>query len=721
MINQEKVKSGFDVEALFGERYLTYILLTALDAGVIPLKAEIEDPHLIIKVFERNETFRLYEADPSPGGEFPDRNGNAFDTEILFGHPLGADLRIHVVLSVEQVGVRTVPFVPIDLFVTLAVPLERDPDGALIDAGLAIHVVDLDSPAFLLTEDDGVTPLIKKEDVLPKVQEIVDGTIDISGTSNFKRVEAIALHKHPADDDHPAALGFYLNVRLRTGDQETDFKDSRGSVDDALNFLPDGEDIAFASRPGLYTVVAEDAFHRTAFKTDLGTFEHALRPDMFNPKSKRIGTVHSVSVSQINQNGTPVNGLRITVEAEYEPDPDVNPDVTFTIDIVPTIGDDGLLHWSTNLDVSVDALFEFLTLFAFAWLSIMFGGFAGVLFLGLIVSGEIGAGIYLSDHYQEKVAKRADATLTDVILDRLKIQRRRWDPFFTTIHEVVIKPSQAEFNNKGFLLSGKAFVGREAEALDSVVIRDETRDSDFNLTGLRYRVDDFADIQKDLAGFAPGVLRRDYAQSDPNEPELYDLTFDQIRERFNDKDGPLLFKNIPYFPARVHLFEHKIEQILCISALEIAGVQRDLRTAFSDRKYAEIKTNDGDAILEQVRTDLSANGATPTDDEIEAEVEARIQGKLSEIMRSYNDSLAIQLARDLRPLLRFDVSPVELAELRDRQILTLDEVDSVQERLIEHRHRRYLRDHPDGGTADNLQNRPRYRPTPTGPEFTTDP
>ena len=36
MIDQSKVKSGFDVEALLGEKYLTTILLTALDAGVIP-------------------------------------------------------------------------------------------------------------------------------------------------------------------------------------------------------------------------------------------------------------------------------------------------------------------------------------------------------------------------------------------------------------------------------------------------------------------------------------------------------------------------------------------------------------------------------------------------------------------------------------------------------------------------------------------------------------
>ena len=36
---------------------------------------------------------------------------------------------------------------------------------------------------------------------------------------------------------------------------------------------------------------------------------------------------------------------------------------------------------------------------------------------------------------------RADATLADVIPDRLTISTRRWDPFYATLHQVVTKPS----------------------------------------------------------------------------------------------------------------------------------------------------------------------------------------------------------------------------------------------------------------------------------------
>ena len=40
--------------------------------------------------------------------------------------------------------------------------------------------------------------------------------------------------------------------------------------------------------------------------------------------------------------------------------------------------------------------------------------------------------------------------LADIIPDRLLIKTRRWDPFYATLHQVVTKPSQAEFNGAGF-------------------------------------------------------------------------------------------------------------------------------------------------------------------------------------------------------------------------------------------------------------------------------
>jgi hypothetical protein len=724
MIDESLVRSGFDVETLLGERYLTYVLLTALEAGVLPLDVLVDDPRLHVAIFARTGTDRLYDEGPGPSGELPSQNPQAFDVEILDdGHPSGGDVRVRLVGTVDRRDGGAAFFVVLDLFLQLTLVETRDDDGALAGVGLAVHVVDIASDALSVVENDPDHPVSKAE-ILARLQQIVDRTLDIGGASTFKRVQSVALHRHPRDGDTPPALGLYVNIRLRTGPQETDMLDDRGDVTAARCFLPSGDDVAMASRPGLYDALALDAFSRTAFKNVSGDFEHVLRPNLFNPKSKRLGTVDSISVGQIvdpGPNGTmvPRNGLRIVVKGEYEVDTDVDPDLRITIDVIPRIDGDGLLAWDTNLDVSVDALFEFLTLFGFLWLSVLFGSFwAGGVFLGLIVAGEIGADVYLEEHYEDLVQNRVDATLTDVIPDRLKLARRRWDPFFTTLHEVVTRPTQAQFGPGSFTLSGAAVVGRETRIVDDVVVRDELRDADGAITGLRYRVRDFADIQDDLAATAPGTLRGAFSrQSADVDPDLYDLALDEIAARLADADDPHLLGRIPYFPARVFVVGHEIVQILCLSDREVSEVVAALRDAFEERTRAQIVADDGDEIRAQVIQNLSAGGATPTEDEIQKEVDARIDAKVAAIMDDHDDPVALELADQLRPLLRFDVTPVELADLAQRGILTIDGVDVIKERTAPHAHRLYLRDHPDGDDKDNLLERPRYTPTPAGPSF----
>src|SRR5262245_34062297 len=96
----------------------------------------------------------------------------------------------------------------------------------------------------------------------------------------------------------------------------------------------------------------------------------------------------------------------------------------------------------------------------------------------------------------------------------------------------------------------------------------------------------------------------------------------------DDPEGPLVVTKIPYFPAYVHLVEHKLDQLLCIAGPELSYVRDVLRSAAADRKYAEIVASEGDAIRQQVTDELSAGGNTPTQAEIDAEVESRIQDKV---------------------------------------------------------------------------------------------
>ena len=165
--------------------------------------------------------------------------------------------------------------------------------------------------------------------------------------------------------------------------------------------------------------------------------------------------------------------------------------------------------------------------------------------------------------------------------------------------------------------------------------------------------------------------------------------------------------------------EHEIDQLLCISGPELGEIRDVLRNQASDREYAEIVATEGDAIRAEVTADLSAGGATPTQEEIDAEVERRIQQKLKAIMDDYESPVPLQMAflGILEPYLRFDLSPEELVLLQKKDIIVVDNaLDVVEPRRL----RTYLRDEPDpgpDGEADNLLKRPRYRPTPAGPVF----
>jgi len=711
-INQSRVKSGFDVEALLGAPYLRMVLQAAYDAGVIPAAADIGGTQAALGMLSAG---RLYEPQPDANGNLPPTFVEAFATEILFNHPLGANLRVRAMVQPEN----SLPAF-FDLFVQLELEKTQE-EGTVSSAGVKITVVDIDSPALVILAEPPFN--LSKADVLAKVKEFVDRTLDIGGTSKFKKVEDLAIRWHEGDADHAPALGIYINIRLRNGDEDDQFLAPRGDIDAALNFLPGDEDMAFASRPGLYGDMSKDVYSRTAIKDQFGHFEHALRYNLLNPNSTRIGNVDRIRVTQLTLPTNPpigLNGLRISLEAEYvDPIDLTSTDVTFTIDIKPSIDGDGLLVWSTDLHVDVDALFEFMTFWAATLTFILFGPIGAGIFLGSVLVAEIGAGIFFGEYFEARAAKKADATLSDVIPDRLTIKTRRWDPFYATLHQVVTKPSQAQFNAQGFMLCGKAFVGRELVPPADTVIRDETRDADGHITALRYRFADFEKIQEDFALSAVGTHRREFTPADPAEPDLFALTLAQIQARMDDPEGPLIIKNIPYFPAYVYIRNHQINQLLCISGTELQEVRDQLRNARADELFAQVVADEGGAIRQQVTDDLSAGGAMPTDEEIETEFEARVRKKVKALMSDYESPTPLKMAHAgiLAPLLRFDAAPQELLLLQDKQIIAIDNaLASIEPRKIQ----KYLRDKAHSGeekAKDNLLERPRYRPRPNGPEF----
>jgi hypothetical protein len=716
-VQQSRVRSGFDAEVLLGERYLQMVLATALDAGTIPSEATFGGTTIVVAMIDKGS--RIYEANPDADGILRAEHEDAFQTEILFGHALGAHVRVRA-----MIGKKGGFIVDFDLFAKLDLVKTFDEAGALSEVGMSVKVVDIASsvmPTILgLAFPDEPDLAVAQAALLSKVKATVDRTLDLGGASKFKRVEDLDIKWHEPVEDHPACLGIYINVRMRNGDPDEDFLPPRGGVAQARNFLPKGQDMAMASRPGMYGDMARHVYCSTAIEISPGHFDHAFRKSLLNPDSERIGDLNDVTVMRTPPLGQQMqNGLRIQIEGEVlDPIELTNTDVTMTIDLRPKLADDGSLAWNTNFNVSVDTIFEFIGIWAATFMFILFGPYGALIFLGAVFLAELGVGIGISLYKEGDVQKKADATLADVIPDRLTISTRRWDPFYATLHQVVIKPAQAEYNNKGFLMCGKAFVGRALVPPVKTYIRDELRDADGEVSGMRYFIADYEKVLEESVMLAPGTSRRSFTPAVAEEPSLWPLTLEEFEARLRDPEGKLVLANIPYFQAYVYIRGHQIDQVLCLSGTEVEALQNQIRSEARQRGYDRIKLNEGDAILAEVTDDL---GPSATQEEIDAEVERRIQKKLKKVMDKYHAPSALRLARDgsMEPLLRFDLAPEELVMLQDKKILSLND---GQLKLIRGRkvlsHTRDIPHHgPEEEDDDNLLSRPRYKPSPTGPVF----
>src|SRR5207344_513931 len=126
----------------------------------------------------------------------------------------------------------------------------------------------------------------EKAEVMAQLAPFVNRSLDLGSTGSGARLERLAIRKHAADADHDAALGVYLNLRLRSGPHDGDFLGSRGSLSDALNLLPAGEDVAFATRADLYGALGPDARFRRAVP-DGGGFSYPI----YRHPSKKEGYI----------------------------------------------------------------------------------------------------------------------------------------------------------------------------------------------------------------------------------------------------------------------------------------------------------------------------------------------------------------------------------------------------------------------------------------------
>ncbi len=310
MVDQSLVKSGFDTEVLLGPRYLTYLLLSSVETGSLPLRFFVNNPNLEVRLRPPEDYRRLYEPHPDAEPLPASVSSGAFGTEILFDHPRAADLRVRMIADViADASGDQLPEQFIDLFMTLRLETTVE-DGVPRQPRLLIEVVQLELDTLLAgalaLEDKG------PDDILPDVQQVVDREIGLGVAGEDERLQRIEMQTLAASGDHPDALGVYLNLRLRNGPDDDEFLEDRGELADAENFLPPGEDLAFGLPGSLYPKLGADARFRMAEETSPGSgeFRFPLREDASDPDSEIRARIKDISVSALGRRRAPDRGPR---------------------------------------------------------------------------------------------------------------------------------------------------------------------------------------------------------------------------------------------------------------------------------------------------------------------------------------------------------------------------------------------------------------------------
>lgn len=740
MIAQDKITSGFDIEMLMGEDYIKYLLLTSMETGTLPWFSISKTKDSFGNVIKTDHTFthppeelnekRLYPVHPDfVGNEHPfldlvttvySEQEDEFNVTILTDNELGANIRVKVYPSIItdtnnpakiKKQIENVLSMNLDIKLGLSHDTPSE-DGLIRNIKLKVELLDINGDlinAAASFHDENGDPVFSKEDTLAQMKEQIDREAPFSMAGNGA-LQGIDIKIFPAEDETPAAIGVYINLVLQKGPDKTDLFEQRGSVDDAQNFLPKDSKMAFGIPQASFSKLAKNLFQQMAVLKENSTTEYHY-PLMDG--DEEIGTIKGVSIyaetKQVN-NG-PIqftNVLIIDIHGEYAlnnlPDPDFN----LRIRLIPS-NKNGLMEFDVDVDLSLSPLAKLIVLLLEIALTIAMPYLGATLLLFTV------AAIPIAEYvFAKKAADKADGQLDnssflDALPHKLVIERRRWDPLYTTLHQLEIKADNIAVNNLGFAFSGgDIFVGRRFEPLDNTVIRSEVRDTVNHITGLQYRVADYNNfINNDFQFIFPAVDRLPFTAVLP--PQGFEsfrihLTNDQIQERVDAKNK--LLKSIPYQPKRIDLQDGQIFKIMAASDLELSEIKNTARSLLRN----ELTAQNGAAYRTKAITELTAElGRSPDETEIKDRVKIFVDADIAV-------ALPARLEKELDLRMTFDLQPSEFAQLQKKELLVFgkEQLEIIEMKRDDGSHTIYYRDiryhpSPEPQPSDNLLALPRYK------------
>ncbi|MBK8553459.1 MAG: hypothetical protein IPL53_21295 [Ignavibacteria bacterium] len=626
---------------------------------------------------------------------------DSFVVSILAYENAAADLQINVKADFYYDGEEYLDR-EIQLFTSFALEFDTDDKGNQSNARLRIELIDIDGLFIIIAlAVAGIT----KEDAIEKMKPFFDRSIDTGMVGQDKNVQSVFMKKHEGDSSHPDAIGLYLNLKLKKGPEADNFLDDRGDLNNAENFLPDGDDIAFGMPGSIYPKISKDAFERMAEETSEGSgvFNHPIHEDPSNKDSDTIGKIKNITIT------TQSGNLIIDVHGEYFIDIIPDPDFHLYITLIPIINK-GLIDWKMEYDVDLNPFLEIASFILLIILSALLGpaGFiAGGIIAGIVFTGqEFVVEPWLANAVKEKGDSLIDASFFDAIPNRLTIERKRWDPFYITRHQIVAKTDALQITRSGIGFSGKALLDKQPEAVTHVVIRDEERDEFGTIKKLWYRVKDHAKQENDFVSIFPATDRQEFEKvTDPKgETNLFSITISDAENRVKEFRLPAL---ILYKAKKVYIVRSQTDGILAITQKEINELESDLKYVFKEAEKERIKTEKGDELRKEAIAELKDElEKDPTDKQTEDRLNEKLSKLAEEPLKIYIDEkLDADLNQKIEETLRFDLPPQEMSDLQSRKILFLSSFV-----IIKRKGTPYYRDRKDLSKKDNLMSLPRYKP-----------
>ena len=682
-MDQSLVTSGFDIELLIGQRYIAYILLSFTETGSFPLQVALGQSEAVI--YQPSNVDRLY--DPIPEAAPFIASEESFATEIIWGHPLGANIRTQIeVLAPGQF---------LTVFARFGLVNSVDALGRPINYRIRIEVLALEVTSGIHLALDLVP--ISGAELLAMVKERADRDVPLPFVGTAADVARIEMRQLPSLDGGPIAIGFYMNLRLRNGPETTSLLPDRGDVFATMNFLEPERDIAFAIRDGfLADFSAHQKFTFAQKDEGSGEYQYPLRRDLFDPKSDHIGNLFSVTINPgLDPNALYTGEISIVIRGEYFVDNFFDPDFTFTLTLVPTFND-GVVTWSHRTDLSAPLAAVLATL---------------VLGLVGLVGYAITTGVVSDDLLDDEQRTQMTAFLQSLPL-RVPVELLRWDPFYLTKHQIVARMDEWIVNSAGIAFTGRASLGMETEPVDHVVLRTEARNDSFEIERLEYRVRDYADHARTLdpSSVFAATDRLTWTPS-PTDASLFGLTEAEILARFAAKK---MVGRQDIIPIKVHIDDHKIFRILCITPREATEQIRFVEDNFKRAARLQIVATQGTTLREAARLELAMElGMQPSSAQLDDRFRQKVNTLVSLAFKPYRASaqFVFDLQQAIDNVIRLDMAPNDFGLLQRKGILTVLGYDLIERHNEVHRPGTvilYYRDRPDFDPRDNLMNKLKY-------------